>query len=104
MVPVDPRITLQTLKVLGALLSNTGREVSGAEIGKTAGLASGTLYPILIRLEQARWVRSWWESEDPHQLGRPRRRFYSLTGIGKVKARAAFRELAASNQELAWQY
>ena len=46
----EPRITGPTLKVLGALLP--GRiELSGAEISRVTKLASGTLYPILYRLE-----------------------------------------------------
>ena len=73
MVP-QPRITTQTIKVLAALMSRTEDGLSGAEIGRTTSLASGTLYPILFRLEEAGWVESRWETEDPHELGRPRRR------------------------------
>jgi PadR family transcriptional regulator, regulatory protein PadR len=96
-----PRITTQTLKVLAALMSRTEEEISGAEIGRTTKLASGTLYPILLRLEEAGWVSSRWEVGDPHQLGRPRRRLYQIEGVGLRKARSAFRDLALSFRELA---
>jgi PadR family transcriptional regulator, regulatory protein PadR len=82
-----------TLKVLNALLSSPRDELSGAEIGRAAKLASGTLYPILLRFEQAEWLKSRWETEDPHELGRPRRRFYRVTGFGARHAKAAFRKL-----------
>lgn len=98
----EPRITAQTLKVLATLMSQSQDEISGAEIARSTKLASGTLYPILLRLEEAGWVESRWESEDPHELGRPRRRFYQVTGIGVRKARSAFRDVAVSLKEFAW--
>lgn len=98
----EPRITAQTLKVLAILMSRTKDEISGAEIARSTKLASGTLYPILFRLEEAGWVESHWETEDPHELGRPRRRFYRITGVGARKARVAVRDVVASFKEFAW--
>ncbi len=98
----QPRMTTQTLKVLGALMSRTQDEISGAEIARSTKLASGTLYPILLRLEEAGWVESRWETEDPHELGRPRRRLYQVTGVGLRRARSAFRELVLPLKEFAW--
>lgn len=97
----EPRITGPTLKVLGALLS-TSDELSGAQIARATKLGSGTLYPILLRLEQAGWLESRWETEDPRALGRPRKRFYRVTGIGAQKARAAVKELEPAFGRLAW--
>lgn len=97
----EPRITTQTLRVLAALMSPMQDEVSGAEIGRATKLASGTLYPILLRLEEAGWVKSRWEVGDPHKLGRPRRRLYKIGGVGMRKARLAFRDLALPLRELA---
>jgi PadR family transcriptional regulator, regulatory protein PadR len=88
-------MSAQTLKVLGTLLSNPRDELSGAEIARLTKLASGTLYPILLRLEQAGWLASKWEAGDPHQLGRPRRRFYRITPLGAKHAKEAFGELGA---------
>jgi DNA-binding PadR family transcriptional regulator len=56
-----------------------GQELSGAEISREARLASGTLYPMLMRLEQCGWLESRWETEDPQALRRPRRRYYRVT-------------------------
>lgn len=74
-------------------MSGGKSEFSGAQIAHSTKLASGTLYPILLRLEEAGWAESQWESGDPRDLGRPRRRFYKVTGIGASRARAALREM-----------
>jgi PadR family transcriptional regulator, regulatory protein PadR len=96
-------MTKQTLKVLGALMSYPGESVSGAEIAREIGLMSGTLYPILLRLEQAQWLESRWERGDPHELGRPRRRLYHLTALGKKSARAAFQDVESAIRGFVWQ-
>lgn len=98
----EPRITGPTLKVLSALLSSPLDELSGAEIGRTSKLASGTLYPILLRLEGAGWLQSRWEREDPSELGRPRRRFYRVTALGARKAKAAISDLQPMLGRLLW--
>jgi len=51
----------------------------GLEIMRATGLASGTLYPILTRLQETGWVRADWEDIDSSVEGRPARRYYSLT-------------------------
>jgi PadR family transcriptional regulator PadR len=61
---------------------------SGCDIARETHLASGTLYPILSRLERAGWFISRWEVDDPEKLRIPRRRFYMLTGLGARKAAA----------------
>jgi PadR family transcriptional regulator, regulatory protein PadR len=98
------RLTAQNLKVLGLLISRGDEEISGAEIAKATGLASGTLYPILLRLEQAKWAKSRWEAGDPSELKRPRRRLYHITAEGTRQAQAALRELSFPIGEVAWQH
>jgi PadR family transcriptional regulator, regulatory protein PadR len=98
----EPRLSHQTLAVLGAFASNPRRELSGAQISRLTGLPSGTLYPMLLRLEKAGWLRSRWEVEEPQVLGRPRRRFYRITGEGAKHGHAAMRELNAAFGRLAW--
>jgi PadR family transcriptional regulator PadR len=83
------RMTGSTLAVLDALVSDPSRELYGLEIAQRAGVASGTLYPILLRLERERWVVGTWESIDESEEGRRRRRYYKLTGHGVVEARRA---------------
>jgi PadR family transcriptional regulator PadR len=85
----QPRMTMTTLKVLGVLLDDPTAEHYGLEISKAAGLASGSLYPILARLEQAGWIQGAWEDLDPAAAGRRPRRYYRLTPVGAVRARLA---------------
>jgi DNA-binding MarR family transcriptional regulator len=76
------RVSLQTLRVLEAFLENPSDQLSGADVLKRTGVPSGTLYPILLRLEAAGWFKSRWEAIDPATAGRPRRRLYRLTPSG----------------------
>lgn len=99
----EPRITGPTLKVLGQLMSEPVKGLSGADIAKATGVSSGTLYPILFRLEKAGWLESEWESVVPSEAGRPRRRLYWLTKLGAKRARAAFEELVPDTGRLVWE-
>jgi DNA-binding PadR family transcriptional regulator len=80
-------MTIPTRLVLQALLE--ADEVFGAEIGRLTHLPSGTVHPILARLEGLTWVSSRWEDVDPVSAGRPARRYYRLTDEGRSAARAA---------------
>ena len=84
-----PRMTIPTQRVLRALLADPSAELYGIEIGQAAGLASGTLHPILARLEGLGWVESRWEQIDASVEGRPPRRYYRMTASGAEAARAA---------------
>ncbi|MEM9949351.1 MAG: PadR family transcriptional regulator [Cyanobacteria bacterium P01_D01_bin.36] len=55
-------------------------------------MSSGTIYPILLRLEKNGFVESKWEVEDPSSLKRPRRRLYRITGAGSKAAQDALAE------------
>ena len=83
-------MSVQTLRVLEAFLANPAEQLSGADVLKSSGLASGTLYPILLRLESAGWFVSRWESIDPASAGRPRKRLYRLTASGLARASEIF--------------
>jgi PadR family transcriptional regulator, regulatory protein PadR len=97
----SPRITGPTLKVLGEFFSRPTDRLSGIEISRSTGLASGTLYPILFRLEGAGWLESEWEEVAATEVKRPRRRLYRITAIGETNARASFRELLPRVPEFA---
>ena len=56
------------------------------ELIESADVGPGTLYPMLARLETAGWLTSEWEEVDPVAAGRPARRYYALTGIGRIEA------------------
>jgi PadR family transcriptional regulator PadR len=91
-----PRLTQQGLKILAVFLAEPRTRLAGADIMRRTGLSSGSLYPLLMRFEDAGLLRSAWEEGDPRQLGRPRKRLYTLTAHGAVVARAALAELHPS--------
>ena len=82
-----PRLTRPTALVLFALSRGVRY---GFDILDDTALESGTIYPILRRLEEAGCVRSRWEpAERAHAEGRPPRRYYELTGAGAEALREA---------------
>ncbi|MER5218723.1 helix-turn-helix transcriptional regulator [Streptomyces sp. NPDC002838] len=82
------RLTKPTIAVLEALLSATSENPAwGLSICRDADLGPGTVYPILDRLTERGWVTGY-EETGPHP-GRPARRFYELTGVGRTQAREA---------------
>src|ERR1700686_1410900 len=97
----DPRLTQRALLVLRYLL-NDHRGRSGADISRATKVGPGTLYPMLARLEGSGWLSSGWEAIDPTVAGRPRRRFYKLTGVGQRKACAALADLQIAEGEPVW--
>jgi PadR family transcriptional regulator, regulatory protein PadR len=84
-----PRMTLQTQLILRALLEDPAHERYGLELSVASGLPSGTIHPILARLEKIGWLESHWEDIDPAREGRPRRRYYRLSPDGAEQARTA---------------
>jgi PadR family transcriptional regulator PadR len=95
-------MTIPTQLVLLALLADPPRELYGVEIGAVAGLPSGTVHPILARLETVGWLESRWEDIDPRTEGRPARRYYRLTPEGMELARAALARAYQATARPAW--
>jgi PadR family transcriptional regulator, regulatory protein PadR len=102
MIDKAPRLSHQTLRVLRLFDEQPRLRLAGSDVSKQTGMLSGTIYPILMRLERAGWLSSEWENLDPSDAGRPRRRFYRLTGLGYNKSRAALSELGVPNGRVAW--
>ena len=67
---------------------------------RISGLASGTAYPIMLRLERLGLLSSHWEAGDPKDLGRPRRRYYKITGDGALIAKHALDEITPAAAKL----
>lgn len=88
----EPRMTLPTLTVLRVLDEHGERPLYGYDLMRRADLKSGTLYPILARLERLGHLRSEWEPIDPTQEGRPARRMYTLTPSGKAFAQESLKK------------
>lgn len=96
-------MTGPTLKVIGHLMTAPLSGIAGSDISKASGIPSGTLYPILFRLEKAKWLESDWEEVTPSEIGRPRKRLYRLTSLGLSESKTAFHDLVPSNGRLLWQ-
>jgi len=69
------------LLIVGAMLDDPIGWSPGLAAARAAGIAPGTSYPALARLERTGWLESRWE--EPPVDGRPRRRLYRLTGLGQ---------------------
>ncbi len=82
-------MTIPLQLVLRSLLEDPARELYGVEICALAGLRSGTVHPILARLEGVGWLTSRWEEIDASVEGRPARRYYRLAADGVEAARTA---------------
>lgn len=89
------RKTPALLAVLEALLELD--RPYGQEVMERTGRPSGTVYPLLARLEQDGWVTSQWESNEADER-RPRRRFYRLTSTGEQQACAAVERTRRAGQ------
>jgi DNA-binding PadR family transcriptional regulator len=73
----------------------------GFDIMDATGLASGTVYPALRRLEEAGLVRGRWEKAPAaRRQGRPQRRFYELTAAGETARVGALEKLASARSVL----
>lgn len=76
----------QTLAVLAALAESPSEWRHGYDLMAQTGLASGTLYPLLMRLCDQGLLETQWA---PSPLrGRPPRHAYRLTAPGLARAAA----------------
>ncbi len=73
----------------------------GFEVMRVTGLPSGTVYPLLRRMEAGGLVRSQWERASEAQAeGRPRRRVYRITAAGRAALAEALPRLRVQQQLL----
>lgn len=92
--PRVPHTSPQTLRLFEALLADPARWRYGYDLSKEVGLASGTLYPILMRLSAQQLLDTGWEASD--EPGRPPRHTYRLTADGAALARKRLAARAAT--------
>ncbi len=76
------RPSQQTIHVLAALAEKRGGWLYGLQIAAATDLKSGSLYPILIRLDERGLLESKWI--EPERRGRPARHAYRITGAGRA--------------------
>lgn len=91
------RSSRQTLVILETLLAHPSQWHHGYAISRQTGVPSGTLYPVLMRLDKLGWLETKWEESVPK--GRPPRHLYRLTGNGREWARE---ELRAAQEREFW--
>jgi PadR family transcriptional regulator, regulatory protein PadR len=91
------RCSRQTFDILDVLLARPSHWHHGYAISRQTSVPSGTLYPVLMRLEKLGWLETKWEESIP--LGRPPRHLYRLTGNGREWARE---ELRSAQQREFW--
>lgn len=91
-----------TVAVLKALAEGISY---GFDIMDVTELPSGTVYPILARLERRKLVQASWEDPAAHRdTGRPARKYYRLTDAGRSaldEAAERYRALGALRPERA---
>ncbi|GAB3150255.1 hypothetical protein GCM10027290_37590 [Micromonospora sonneratiae] len=83
--PRTPDTSPQTLRVFAALLADPQAWRYGYDLSRETKLASGTLYPILMRLADRDLLETRWE--EAAKPGRPPRHTYRLTADGAALAR-----------------
>ncbi|MEA3015172.1 MAG: PadR family transcriptional regulator, regulatory protein PadR [Sphingomonadales bacterium] len=70
-----------------AIMADAGRSwLHGYDLCRQGPVKSGTLYPLLIRLEEQGHLEAEWQA--PAEPGRPPRHAYRLTATGRALARA----------------
>jgi PadR family transcriptional regulator, regulatory protein PadR len=87
------KLTATLERVLRVFTADPSAHHHGYDLMKAARLQSGTLYPMLARLQEEGLVTSQWQERPPD--GRPPRKYYQLTGEGLRVARL---ELARAGQ------
>src|SRR5512135_17278 len=90
-------MVIKTLEALGPLhgyrIARRIEQISGNQLA----LNQGTLYPALLRLEEAGWIRSEWGESDS---GR-RVKLYALTRAGRRQLRVQAADWQLSNEIVA---
>ena len=76
------RRTHSLVQVAIALMDDPMGSHWGYDISRRAHVRSGVLYPMLTRFLEAGWLTDGWES-DNDATGRPKRRYYTLTDLGR---------------------
>jgi DNA-binding MarR family transcriptional regulator len=97
------KLTVSSAKPLRAFLNDPALPRYGTGLCADLDMRSGTLFPILNRLEAAGLLISEREQADPVALRRPLRVYYRLTGAGERFAREELAALADQLQLLAVQ-
>jgi DNA-binding PadR family transcriptional regulator len=99
-VPRKRALSPHARALLAALLDASGRWSHGYDLSSRTGVKSGTLYPLLIRLEAQGYLEAEWQH--PVASGRPARHAYRLTTAGEALARAEATAVGRRNAMGTW--
>ena len=73
----------------------------GFDVMDATGLPSGTVYPILSRMEKRGLVVSrWQDAESEREAGRPPRRYYAVTPTGRTALAQALERFRTLGQPI----
>ncbi len=82
-----PRLSHTSAMILQAIGAG---HIYGYTVMEVTGLASGTVYPALRRMERDRLIRSQWERQSIADAeDRPPRKYYRLTRAGQITLEAS---------------
>lgn len=82
---VRPRSPSSAARAVLALMTRSGSAWHhGYDLCRQTGIKSGTLYPLLMRLESQGYLVAEWQA--PTAAGRPARHVYRLTDAGRQYA------------------
>jgi PadR family transcriptional regulator, regulatory protein PadR len=82
-----PRLSHTSAMILQAVGAG---HIYGYTVMEVTGLASGTIYPALRRMERDRLIRSQWERQSIADAAlRPPRKYYKLTRAGEITLEAS---------------
>lgn len=88
-----PRYSPAAHAVLERFVAVPSRWFHGYTLMQELELASGTLYPVLMRLAEGGWLETSWET--PGRTGRPARHRYRLAPRAAADARDLLRRWSA---------
>jgi PadR family transcriptional regulator PadR len=85
--PAELKLSHSAAMILKAIAAG---HIYGFSVMEVTGLASGTVYPAMRRLERDELIRSRWENQSIASVEqRPLRKYYSLTRSGRTTLEAS---------------
>jgi DNA-binding PadR family transcriptional regulator len=93
-----PHSSHQAAKLFAALAARPDTWQHGYDLLRQTGLASGTLYPLLMRLHEAGYLKARWE-----EPARAPRHSYRLTASGAAFGRALLAERKMVSRHRLWE-
>jgi DNA-binding PadR family transcriptional regulator len=87
-------LTPKMADVVKVFLADPTKGRYGYELMRLTGMSTSYLYPALAKLEKAGWLTAGKEAVDPHEVGRPPRRVYWISGAALTVARVQLAALS----------